>query len=33
VYRSTGIRAKFTDRLTAAGCRVRPAVFESVVEI
>jgi pilus assembly protein CpaF len=33
VYRSTGIRAKFTDRLAAAGCRVRPAVFESVVEV
>src|SRR5579871_5092362 len=33
LFRSTGIRAKFTDRLTAAGCRVRPAVFESVVEI
>src|SRR5690348_3523832 len=33
VYKSTGIRAKFTDRLAAAGCRVRPAVFESVVEV
>ena len=33
VYKATGIRAKFTDRLNAAGCRVRPAVFESVVEI
>ena len=33
VYRATGIRAKFTDRLAAAGCRVRPAVFESAVEV
>jgi len=33
VFKSTGIRAKFTDRLAAAGCRVRPAVFESVVEV
>jgi pilus assembly protein CpaF len=32
-FRATGIRAKFTDRLAAAGCRVRPAVFESVVEV
>jgi pilus assembly protein CpaF len=29
VFRATGIRPKFTDRLTAAGERLRPSLFDS----
>jgi len=32
-FHATGIRPKFTDRLLAAGCRLRPAVFESHMEV
>jgi pilus assembly protein CpaF len=28
-FRSTGIRPKFTDRLTAAGIRLRPSIFDA----
>ena len=33
VFRATGIRPRFTDRLATAGCRLRPAIFESKLEI
>ena len=32
-FRATGIRPKFADRLATAGCRLRPAMFESRTEI
>src|SRR6201997_2210321 len=32
-FRSTGIRPKFADRLATAGCRLRPALFESRMEV
>jgi len=32
-FRSTGIRPKFADRLATAGCRLRPALFDSRVEV
>jgi pilus assembly protein CpaF len=32
-FKATGIRPKFTDRLTAAGCRLRPSLFDSQVEV
>ena len=32
-FRATGIRPKFADRLAAAGCRLRPALFESQMEV
>ncbi|HUK17533.1 MAG TPA: CpaF family protein [Bryobacteraceae bacterium] len=33
IFRATGIRPKFADRLATAGCRLRPAIFESKLEI
>ncbi|SPF33746.1 Type II secretion system protein E [Candidatus Sulfotelmatobacter kueseliae] len=33
VFRATGIRPKFTDRLAAAGARLRPALFETRTEV
>ena len=33
VFRATGIRPKFADRLATGGCRLRPALFESSMEI
>ncbi|HYA24712.1 MAG TPA: CpaF family protein [Terriglobales bacterium] len=32
-FRASGIRPKFADRLAAAGCRLRPALFESQMEV
>jgi pilus assembly protein CpaF len=32
-YKATGIRPKFADRLAAAGCRLRPALFEARLEV
>jgi pilus assembly protein CpaF len=32
-FHATGIRPKFADRLAAAGCRLRPALFESHMEV
>jgi len=32
-FHATGIRPKFTERLLAAGCRLRPALFESRMEV
>ena len=32
-FRATGIRPKFADRLATAGCRLRPALFESHMEV
>ena len=33
MFRATGIRPKFADRLATAGCRLRPALFESRIEV
>jgi len=33
MFRATGIRPKFADRLAIAGCRLRPALFESKMEV
>ena len=32
-FKSTGIRPKFADRLAAAGYRLRPGLFDTVVEV
>jgi len=32
-FRATGIRPKFADRLATAGCRLRPALFDSRMEV
>jgi pilus assembly protein CpaF len=32
-FRATGIRPRFADRLATGGCRLRPALFESQVEV
>ena len=32
-FRASGIRPKFADRLATAGCRLRPALFESHMEV
>ncbi len=32
-FRAVGIRPKFADRLAQAGCRLRPAIFESHMEV
>ena len=32
-FRAKGIRPKFAERLATAGCRLRPALFESVMEV
>jgi pilus assembly protein CpaF len=33
IFRATGIRPRFADRLATAGCRLRPALFESRMEV
>jgi pilus assembly protein CpaF len=33
LFRSTGIRPHFADRLATAGCRLSPAIFDSRVEV
>src|SRR5437868_2880624 len=33
VLKATGIRPKFAERLIGAGCRLRPAIFESQMEV
>ena len=33
VFRATGIRPHFADRLATGGCRLRPEIFESKLEI
>jgi pilus assembly protein CpaF len=33
VFRASGIRPKFADRLATAGCRLRPAIFQSQAEV
>jgi pilus assembly protein CpaF len=33
VFHATGVRPRFADRLATAGCRLRPAIFESRVEV
>ena len=33
MFRANGIRPKFADRLATAGCRLRPALFESHMEV
>jgi pilus assembly protein CpaF len=32
-FRSSGIRPRFAERLAAAGCRLRPALFDSHMEV
>ena len=32
-FRATGVRPKFADRLAITGCRLRPALFESRMEV
>jgi pilus assembly protein CpaF len=32
-FRATGIRPRFADRLATGGCRLRPALFESSMEV
>jgi len=32
-FRASGIRPKFSDRLATAGCRLRPALFDSRLEV
>jgi pilus assembly protein CpaF len=32
-FRATGIRPKFAERLATAGCRLRPALFDSRMEV
>jgi pilus assembly protein CpaF len=32
-FRATGIRPRFADRLATSGCRLRPALFESHLEV
>jgi pilus assembly protein CpaF len=33
LFRATGIRPKFAERLATAGCRLRPGLFDSRVEV
>ena len=33
IFRATGVRPKFADRLATGGCRLRPALFESRMEV
>src|SRR5271156_4410548 len=33
LFKATGIRPKFTERLATGGCRLRPALFDSRVEV
>jgi pilus assembly protein CpaF len=33
LFRATGMRPRFADRLATGGCRLRPALFESQVEV
>jgi pilus assembly protein CpaF len=33
MFRATGIRPRFADRLATAGCRLRPVIFESKMEV
>jgi pilus assembly protein CpaF len=33
LFRATGIRPHFADRLATAGCRLSPAIFDSRVEV
>jgi pilus assembly protein CpaF len=33
VFRATGIRPEFADRLATSGARLRPALFESKAEV
>lgn len=32
-FRATGIRPKFADRLATAGCKLRPAIYDSKLEV
>ena len=33
MFHATGVRPKFSDRLAAAGCRLRPGLFDSSLEV
>ncbi len=32
-FKATGVQPRFADRLAAAGCRLRPALFEARMEV
>jgi pilus assembly protein CpaF len=32
-YKASGVRPRFADRLASAGCRLRPALFETFMEV
>jgi len=32
-FKATGIRPRFAERLATAGCRLRPAMFESRMDV
>jgi len=32
-FRATGVRPRFADRLALSGCRLRPALFEALMEV
>jgi pilus assembly protein CpaF len=32
-FKATGIRPRFAERLATAGCRLRPAMFDSRMEV
>ena len=33
IFRSTGVRPHFAQRLAATGCQLRPSLFESKMEV
>jgi pilus assembly protein CpaF len=33
MFKATGIRPHFAERLATAGCRLRPALFDSRMEV
>jgi len=33
MFKASGIRPQFADRLATSGCRLRPAMFESKMEV
>jgi pilus assembly protein CpaF len=33
LFRATGIRPQFAERLASAGCALRPSLFESQMEV
>jgi pilus assembly protein CpaF len=33
VFKASGIKPRFADRLATGGCRLRPALFDSRMEV